>query len=214
MASRSYRWVALVVLLAGTAAAQTTTATLQGLVRDTSGAVLPGVTVTVRSPETGFTRTVTTDGKGEYYVTFIPVGRYDVSVDLAGFQTQVREGLRFELGQEATLDFAMPVAAVAEAVTVTGETGLVATTKSTVDNVIKRDQLDLLPVAGRNAANLAMLAPGVVPRGSTEEPVTSEGQPRGSTEALLDGVSNKLVLINSIRSKSTTRRPITPTSAP
>ncbi len=93
------------------------------------------------------------------------------------------------------------------------ETGLVATTKSTVDNVIKRDQLDLLPVAGRNAANLAMLAPGVVPRGSTEEPVTSEGQPRGSTEALLDGVSNKLVLINSIRSKSTTRRPITPTSA-
>lgn len=202
MASRSYRWVALVVLLAGTAAAQTTTATLQGLVRDTSGAVLPGVTVTVRSPETGFTRTATTDGKGEYYVTFIPVGRYDVSVELAGFQTQVREGLRFELGQEATLDFAMPVAAVAEAVTVTGETGLVATTKSTVDNVIKRDQLDLLPVAGRNAANLAMLAPGVVPRGSTEEPVTSEGQPRGSTEALLDGVSNKLVLINSIRSNA------------
>jgi hypothetical protein len=182
--------------------AQTTTASLQGTVRDASGAVLPGVTVTVRSSQTGFTRTAVTEADGGYYISYLPVGRYDVTVELAGFQTQTREDLRFEIGQEATLDFTLPVAGVAETVTVTTETSPVETTKTTVDNVIKREQLDLLPISGRNASNLAMLAPGVVPRGSTEEPVTSEGQPRGSGEALLDGVSNKLVLINSIRSNA------------
>jgi hypothetical protein len=192
----------LVALCTGNAAAQTTTATLQGTVTDASNAVLPGATVTVKNTETGFTRTAITDAKGTYYVPYIPVGRYDVSAELEGFQTQVHRQVQFGIGQEGTLDFALPVAGLTDTVTVTGEAGLVATTKSTVDNVIKREQLDSLPVAGRNASNLAMLAPGVVPRGSTEEPVTSEGQPRGSTEALLDGVSNKLVLINSIRSNA------------
>lgn len=199
------RILALVVFLgccATGAAAQTTTATFQGTVRDSSQAVLPGATVSVRSPDTGFTRTATTDAKGVFYVSYIPVGRYDVTVELQGFKTEARQGLRFEIGQEISLDFTLNLASVAETITVSGEAPLVETTKTTVDNVVKREQLDNLPISGRNAANLAMLAPGVVARGSTEEPVTSEGQPRGSTEALLDGVSNKLVLVNSIRSNA------------
>lgn len=186
----------------GLAIAQTTTASLRGTVKDASNAVLPGVTVTVRSPETGFTRTAATDAKGDFYITFIPPGRYSVTVEIQAFQTETKPDVRFEIGQEASLDFVMKIASVAETVTVTGDAPLVETTKTTVDNVIRREQLDELPIAGRNASNLAMLAPGIVPRGSTEEPVTSEGQPRGSGQALLDGVSNNLALLNSIRSNA------------
>ena len=68
--------------------------------------------------------------------------------------------------------------------------------------MITREQIDNLPLNGRNAASLAALAPGVVSRGGTEEPVGADGQPRGSLEIITDGVSNKLVLLNSIRSNT------------
>ena len=182
--------------------AQTTTATLQGVVRDASGAMLPGVTVTLRDQNTGFVRTTVTDHSGAYFLTYVPAGTYALTLELAGFRTVRREGLRFEIGQEATIDVALEVAPVAETVTVREEAPLVEPTKSTVDKVISREQIDELPINGREAATLAMLAPGVVPRSGTEEPVTSGGQPRGSGEMLLDGVSTEMMAVNSVRSNA------------
>jgi len=181
-------------------ATQTTTATLQGVVRDASGAPLPGVSVTLRDRNTGFVRTATSERSGTYFLTYVPAGTYDVTFDLAGFKTVKVEAVRFEVGQETTLDVALDVAPVAETVTVRGEAPLVEPTKSTVDKVISREQIDDLPINGRQASTLATLAPGVVPRTGTEEPVTSGGQPRGSGEMLLDGVSTKMMAVNSIRS--------------
>src|SRR5947207_1346365 len=100
------------------AVGQTTTATLQGVVRDTSRAVLPGATVTLRDTDTGFVRTTTTDGAGAYVLPYVPAGAYDLSIELAGFRTQKRERLRFEVGQQLTIDAALEVAGVAESVTV------------------------------------------------------------------------------------------------
>src|SRR5262245_9101086 len=184
------------------AAAQTTTATLQGVVRDASHAVRPGATVTLRNVNTGFVRTTTTNAEGAYVVTYVPTGTYDLTVELTGFKTIKREGLRFEVGQQTTLDLSLAVADVAESVTVVAASPVVETTKSAVDTVINREQIDNLPLSGRQASSLALLSPGVVPRNSTEEPVTTGGQPRGSSEVLVDGVSNELMAVNSIRSNA------------
>ena len=207
MFSDSVRRFALVVAFAAccripTAAAQTTTATLQGVVRDASHAVRPGATVTLRDVNTGFVRTTTTDAEGAYVLTYVPTGTYDLTVELSGFKTTKRDGLRFDVGQQVTLDALLEVAGVAESITVREAAPVVETTKSAVDTVVTREQIDNLPLTGRQASSLALLSPGVVPRNSTEEPVTTGGQPRGSSEVLVDGVSNELMAVNSIRSNT------------
>ncbi len=185
------------------ALAQTTTATLQGVVRDASAAVLPGASVTLRDQRTGVVRATTTDRSGAYVLSHVPAGSYTLTVELAGFKTLERESLRFEVGQETTLDATLEVAGVAETVTVREAAPLVETTKSAVDMVVSREQIDMLPLTGRQASSLALLAPGVVPRTSTDlEAVTAGGQPRGSGEALVDGVSNELMATNSIRANA------------
>jgi len=189
-------------LVARPAAGQTTTATLQGTVRDTSRAVVPGATVTLRDPATGFVRATVTDATGGYVLSYVPAGTYVLTIELASFKTLKREPLRFEVGQQSTIDVTLEVASLGETVNVVAESPLVETTKSAVDRVVSREQIDSLPLAGRQASSLALLAPGVVPRGGTEEPVTTGGQPRGSSEVLVDGVSNELMAVNSIRSSA------------
>ena len=186
--------------LAPVTGAQTTTATVQGVVRDTSEAVLPGAAITVRSPDTGLTRTAITQADGRFYVASLPVGQYNVTAELTGFQRQIQSGVRLEVGQEATLDFTLAVASVKEVVTVTAAPPVIETTKTTIDQVVRREQLDLLPISGRTAANLALLAPGVVPQSALGEPVTGGAQPRGSIEILVDGVSNKGIALGNVRS--------------
>src|SRR6266851_1561589 len=105
-------------LLAQPAAAQTTSATLQGVVTDASHAVLPGVTISLRDVNTGFARTTTTDRTGIYVLSFVPPGTYELTMGLAGFKTLKREALRFDVGQQSTLDAALEIAPVAETVTV------------------------------------------------------------------------------------------------
>ncbi len=204
--SRVVRIVLLLAFVLAAAApsalAQTTTATVQGVVRDANKGVLPGVTVTMRDTQTGYTRTTTTDKAGVYVLGYIPASSYELTAELPGFAPLKRSGLQFTVGQESTLDLMLQLASVEESVTVTAEAPLVEVSKSTLDKVVKREQIDELPLSGRNAASLAQLAPGVVPRGSTEEPVTAMGQPRGSGEVLVDGVSNLGMSTNNVRSSA------------
>src|SRR5215510_11951539 len=134
MLSAVCRIAVAVVLVTGcglpAAVAQTTTATLQGVVRDASHAVRPGATVTLRNVNTGFVRTTTTNAEGAYVVTYVPTGAYELTVELAGFKTIKHEGLRFEVGQQTTLDLSLEVADVAESVTVVAASPVVETTKS------------------------------------------------------------------------------------
>ena len=154
-------WVvlAMVMLLAASAglSAQTTGATLLGTIVDDQGAVLPGVTVTVKNTETGWNRVTTTDQRGYYRAAALPPGAYDMTVEMSGFNKEVRSGMVLTIGQEATINLTLKMSNVQETVTVTGEVPLVETTKSTMGTTINRSQLDSLPIAGRDFTQLAQL---------------------------------------------------------
>jgi hypothetical protein len=209
---RALSRVALLVVLACAlyalpALGQTITATVQGVVRDASHAVLPGATVTLRERDTGFVRTTTTDAAGAYVLSYVPAGTYDLTIELTGFKTVQREALRFEVGQEATIPVALEIGGVTETINVREAAPLVEVTRSSIGQTVSREQIDSLPLAGRQAASLALLSPGVISRTtsagfSTDEPVTGGGQPRGSGETLVDGVSTELMAVNSMRSST------------
>src|SRR3989338_5495825 len=114
----------LVVLLAfaiveHSALSQLPTATILGTVKDASGAVVPGASLTARSTETGQTRTVVSAGDGSYRFSGLPVGGYEVRVEQSGFQSAVRSGLTLTVGQEAVINFTLEVGAVTQTIAVT-----------------------------------------------------------------------------------------------
>src|SRR3990172_5045274 len=117
---------------ASSSSAQGTTGAILGTVKDQSEAVLPGAAVTIRNVETGNVRRIVTGARGEYQVPNLAVGNYEVQVELAGFQTSVRQGVTLTLGREAVVDFTLQVGNVAERVTVTGEAPRIETTSATV----------------------------------------------------------------------------------
>src|SRR6185436_15686001 len=93
--------------LSAHALAQQTTGTITGRVLDAQGAAIPGATVIAKSASTGFTREVVSDTEGVYRLSALPVGQFDLSVELAGFSTVERKALTVNVGQIITLDFAM-----------------------------------------------------------------------------------------------------------
>ena len=141
--------------------AQTTTATVAGVVTDESGAVLPGAQVTVTNTATGVRRSVTTDGAGRFSAPQLEPGPYEVSATMKGFETMVREGITLALGQEANLNLPMKVGAVTEQVTVTAEAPLVNTSSSSVAGVVDEKRIEDLPLNGRDFSQLPLVQPGV-----------------------------------------------------
>jgi hypothetical protein len=134
---------------------------IAGLVRDTSGAVLPGVTVDARSPAlTERIRTAVTDGQGQYKILDLRPGTYSVTFTLTGFKTVVRD--RLELSAETTLNIPadLEVGGVEETVTVSGGTPLVDIQNVTQLNVVKQDVIEALPT-GRTVQGFATLTPGM-----------------------------------------------------
>jgi hypothetical protein len=142
--------------------AQDTTGTILGTLTDSSGAVLPGVSITVKHVETDQTRTVTSDEAGRYRVPLLPPGRYEVNAQLSGFQTVVRSGITLTVGQEALVNVQMSVGNLSESITVDAAAPLVETTTGTISHVVSEQQLGTLPLNGRDFSQLALLQPGVV----------------------------------------------------
>src|SRR5262245_6636821 len=89
--------------------AQVNTATISGTVHDESGAVLPGASVSIQNQDTGITRAVTTNESGRYAAAALGLGNYRITVELPGFQTQVRSGIALTVGREAVVDFSLAV---------------------------------------------------------------------------------------------------------
>ena len=163
------------------------TATVVGRVADVSGAVVPGAVVTARNLGTGLSRSAVTDERGAYRIPVLPPGAYAFDVALAGFHAARRDGVRLNLGAEVTLDFTLKPASVAEELTVTAEAPLIETTNSAVYTLVTREQIDVLPLIGRDYLSLAKLAPGVQ--------VTAGGNDIGggrskSNTYLVDGMDN------------------------
>jgi Carboxypeptidase regulatory-like domain/TonB dependent receptor-like, beta-barrel len=135
-------------------------AQITGVVKDTSGGVVPGVTVTGKNAENGFTRVAVTEGNGEYRLPSLPPGRYAVTAELSGFNTETRADIVLVIEQTAIIAFTLKPAAVAETVVVTAESPIVDTTRSDVSTAVSTQQIQDLPVASRRWIDLAMLTPG------------------------------------------------------
>ena len=135
-------------------------AQITGVVKDSSGAVIPGATVTVRNVETGFSRTAVTDDSGDYRLPSLPPGRYAMTTELSGFTTETRPDITLVIDQTATINFVLKPATVAETVTVTGASPIVDVTRSDVSTAVSSEQIQDLPVASRRWVDLAMLTPG------------------------------------------------------
>jgi hypothetical protein len=150
----------LLVLYAGGVAAQSTTGRISGTVVDSSGAVLPGVTVTVTNEATGLTRSLITDSAGAYVVVSLPVGSYTVAAELAGFKKAATSGYQLGSDGRLTADFTLAVGQMSEVVEVTVAGEMVNTVSGEVARVVDREQVQNLALNGRNYMQLATLIPG------------------------------------------------------
>ncbi len=147
-------------LLASPAQAQSQSA-IAGLVKDTSGAILPGVTVEAASPALiEKVRTVVTDGGGRYNIVALPPGVYVVTFTLPGFNTFKREGVVLAAGFSASVNADMQVGALEETVTVTGEAPLVDTQSARQQKVLSAETLQTLPTGQQSIVSLIALTPG------------------------------------------------------
>ena len=167
-------WVTFFALLAFPLLAYAQEATLAGTVRDNTGGVLPGVTVTATHEAAGTTFVGVTDQNGVYRIP-MRTGVYRVSAELSGFATVVRPGIELLLGREVSLNLEMGVSGVQETVTVTGEAPLIEVTSSTVSGNIDPRQMSELPVNGRNWMDLSLLAPGSRTNAASEVPQDRQG---------------------------------------
>ncbi len=184
--SRSSVWLCIVWLLGISPAWAQETATVVGRAIDAQGAVLPAVGITARNVDTGFVRSGVTDAQGEYRIAAIPPGRYELTAELAGFATLVRKGVTLTVGSESAIDFTLQVSGLTESVTITADIPVVETTTATVAKTINREQIDLLPLIGRDYNNLLRLLPGA--QSSNGDSFT--GSRGRSNQFLIDGVDN------------------------
>ena len=146
-----------IALAAGLVSGQSFSAAISGFVRDTTGAVVPGTSVTAKHTETGLTRTVQTGEEGSYSMPSLPVGSYEVTAEKPGFRQQVRRGITLVVAQEAVVNLTLDVGDLVEKITVTEETPIVNTTLSSVSGLINEQQIKDMPLNGRSFNDLLVL---------------------------------------------------------
>jgi outer membrane receptor protein involved in Fe transport len=151
----------LSVLICGNGNAQLSTATVFGTITDPAGAAIPKASVTLTQTDTGFVRTVVTNGNGGYRADFLPIGPYKIAVVAIGFKKLDREGITLTVTEEAHLDFAVTVGGNEQTIEVTAEVPLLNTGNSTLGRTISNVEIDNLPLVDRNVYTLLDLTPGV-----------------------------------------------------
>ena len=183
---------AAMLALAVPAGAQLTRGIISGTVSDTSGAVLPGVVVTVTNQDTGAVRTAVTTEAGVYRAPALEPGTYTVKAELEGFKTFQTADIRVASGQEVTLNPSLPVGGLEETVQVTSEAAGVTInrTNATVGLVLPSRQIVELPISPtRDVTRVALLSPNVV-SGPGAEGISANGQRSRNNNFMIDGSDN------------------------
>src|SRR5262245_23633625 len=153
------------LVLASPAMAQTGAGGLRGYVKDESGAVLPGVTVTATSSELLTPVVNVTDDTGLYRLNNLPPGTYVVSAELSGFATYRREGILVRAGQTFTVDIQLGLSTLEETITVAGDSPMLETSKATTSIALDRELIRAAPISSRRVFSDALdLAPGISSR--------------------------------------------------
>ena len=158
--------------------AQTTTASIVGTVQDASGAVVPKASVKAKAVATNQVREVESDPDGNYILTNLPIGQYEVTVSATGFRTEMNEGITLQVGQRARLDVTLQTGSVTESVNVSAVVPIVNTEDAVFGDVIDNKRVVELPLNGRNFNALALLTPNVqsgVPGGATLQNLLAGG---------------------------------------
>ncbi len=196
----------LVLLFLGgnSASGQGTSASLTGQVTDSSGAAMPGATVTATNTNTSLTQTATTNGEGIYLIAPLPPGPYRLTVEAKGFERYVQTGIVLSVSVNSTQNVALKPGSVQQSVTVFENTELINTTTAELGTTVNEAAVTQLPLNGRDPSSLVFLASGttnVLQGGGqpgiqagfsfpTETGASANGGRQGSTEYLLDGVPN------------------------
>jgi len=154
--------IALLFLLTSGVFAQTVSTQILGLVTDSTGAVVPGATITAKRIETGDVRTTVSNETGNFIFPLVDSGTYDVTCTSAGFKTESRRNIPIELQQKARIDFQMQVGQQAETIEISASAPLLKTEDATLGSVVGQKRIVELPLNGRNFAQAATLMPGVV----------------------------------------------------
>ena len=188
------------------------TATISGRVEDPSHAAIGGAVVSVKSLETGATRSVTTNDDGDYRATSLSLGPQEVKVDKPGFKEEIRTGVRLTVGQEAVVNVQLEVGDVVQQVTVSEQAPIVnATTASTAGLVGEREVKDL-PLNGRSFDNLIALNPGAINYSAMKSANTSTSD--GNTFAVAGRrTSENLFLLNGVEDTGSSQLAISPGGA-
>jgi outer membrane receptor protein involved in Fe transport len=186
-----FAFVSLALAWPAAARAQSQAAggTIEGTVTDQSGAVLPGVVVTIRNQGTGAVRETATDPTGIYRAPLLPVGTYEIAAALPGFTTTRRPGQTLSIGQVLTVDMGLAVSGAQEEVTVTAEAPVVEVARTHQASTVGERAVANLPVNGRNFIDFALTTPGVT-RDVRLGDISFAGQ-RGTLNSLvIDGADN------------------------
>jgi hypothetical protein len=184
-------------------AIQIQTGEIIGKVTDATGAPLPGVVITAKSPGLQGIRTAVTDRNGDYRFPLLPIGEYSLTFELAGFERTTQTGYDVRLGFTASIDVALELATVQETITVTSESPLLDIMNTDTSYRLSSEELDLIPNASRTIQDLVRLTPGVTGVRADTVYGTGTGSPsfRGEGEEgnnwLVDGLSSKGSIYNS-----------------
>jgi len=180
--------IAIVVALCTKAAAQSGSgvAAVQGTITDPEGRVIAGAIVVVVNVDTGYERTVSSDARGRYFTSGMPVGRYTAVASAASFERARVEGIRLEVGATETVDFALKIAKVTETVTVTSEVPVLDKAETASSTVVGARAVSQLPIRGRDFTEFVQLTPGITQESDRNGLVVS-GQRSINSNIAIDG---------------------------
>jgi hypothetical protein len=191
---------AFVILACLSLSAQQITGNIRGTVTDPTGAVIRDAAVTARQAETGLSRTASTDRDGNYVLLELPVGHYRLQVSAKGFQEHVQDGITLNVNETASVSPHLAVGSEKEQVLVNADAELIEPTVTSMGKVVQQQELEDLPLNGRNFWQLGLLQPGVVPLtpGISEaggslrngQAYAVNGQRPESNNFLIDGANN------------------------
>jgi outer membrane receptor protein involved in Fe transport len=184
-----------VVLLIATLSqlpAQVASGTIVGAVADSSGAVIPNASITIVHQATKDTRQTRTNERGEFNVPFVRIGEYAVTAESQGFRSQMQTGIVVQVDQTVKIEFSLQVGTISEQVEVTAAAPLIDTSTSSLGQVITNKKILDLPLNGRNAFALGLLAGNTIPMQGmgTNLPFVTGGGRFALNDVLLDGIDN------------------------
>lgn len=185
--------VGVSLCLAAPAFAQQGTAEIGGKVTDQQSGVLPGVAIVVTNEDTGVFRETVSNPDGSYFVSQVIPGRYRITAKLEGFKSLDRRNILVEVGRTLTLDLTLDVGALAETVTVTGDTALIDLSSTEVGGHISAQELAALPAGNRSYMAFVGNVPGAVfvpTTGFLNDTMLANGQPAAANNVAFDGSTN------------------------